>query len=155
MLLRGLPGSPGGGEASPRSTVFSGPGALTLLNLRRKPVVVTICLLVAALHLVTGPDYRGPWRPFVTGYLMDLALPFAMVLLLGVGLEHSPTLQRPGLRVMAVFAVGAAVEFLQYRGVPIFGRTFDVLDLLMYAMGSVGAVGFERVVFAPMAPGRR
>lgn len=121
-----------------------------MLKLRRKLVVVTICLVVAALHLVTGPDYRGPWRAFVTGYLVDLALPFSLVLLLGIGLEHTPTFQRPGLRATAVVALGAAVELLQYLGVPLFGRTFDVLDLLMYAMGAMAAVAFERLAFAPL-----
>lgn len=117
-------------------------------KLPRKPTVVTICLVVAALHLVTGPDYRGPWRPFVTGYLIDLALPFSLVLLLGVGLEHTPIFRRPVWRAMAVASLGAAVELLQYLGIPLFGRTFDPLDLLMYTMGAMSAVGFEHLAFA-------
>jgi hypothetical protein len=110
---------------------------------------VGICLAAAAMHLVTGPDYRGPWRAFVTGYLIDLVLPFSLVLLLGVGVEHSPTLRRPVLRASAVFLFGVAVEFLQYRGFAVFGRTFDPLDLAMYATGAIVALGFERVAFAP------
>ncbi|MBL8142043.1 MAG: hypothetical protein JNM38_13080 [Acidobacteria bacterium] len=116
-------------------------------NIPRKPVVVAICLAVGALHLFTGPDYRGPLRAFVTGYLIDLALPFSLVLLLGVGLDRSPRLQLPAVRGTAVFIVGAAVEVLQYLGVPLFGRTFDPLDLLMYATGAVAALAFERAVF--------
>ncbi len=116
-------------------------------NIPRKPVVVAICLAVGALHLFTGPDYRGPLRAFVTGYLIDLALPFSLVLLLGVGLDRSPRLQLPAVRGTAVFIVGAAVEVLQYLGVPLFGRTFDPLDLLMYATGAVAALEFERAVF--------
>lgn len=122
------------------------------LNLPRKPVVVAICLAVGALHLFTGPHYRGPLRPFVTGYLIDLVLPFSLVLLLGVGLEASPALRRPALRATAVFLFGAAVEFLQYLGVHLFGRTFDILDLLMYAAGALAALAFERVTFAPYSP---
>jgi hypothetical protein len=118
------------------------------LNLPRKPVVVAICLAVAALHLFTGPDYRGPLRPFVTGYLIDLVLPFSLVLLLGVGLDRSPTLRPPAVRAMAVVLFGAAVEVLQYLGVPLFGRTFDPLDLVMYATGAIAALAFERVAFA-------
>jgi len=119
------------------------------LNLPRKPVVVTICLAVGALHLFTGPRYRGPLRPFVTGYLIDLVLPFSLVLLLGVGLDRSPTLRLPALRATAVFLFGATVEFLQYLGVPLFGRTFDPLDLLMYATGAVAALAFEQMAFPP------
>lgn len=124
------------------------------LNLPRKPVVVAICLAVGALHLFTGPDYHGPLRSFVTGYLVDLVLPFSLVLLLGVGLEHSPTLRHPTLRAAAVFLFGAAVEFLQYLGVPLFGRTFDPVDLLMYAIGASAAVAFERQAFPPYPPRR-
>ena len=51
------------------------------------------------------------------------------------------------MRGTAVFIVGAAVEVLQYLGVPLFGRTFDPLDLLMYATGAVAALAFERAVF--------
>lgn len=119
------------------------------LNLPRKPVVVAICLAVGALHLLTGPHYRGPLRAFVTGYLIDFVLPFSLVLLLGVGLDRSPRLHLPAVRATAVVLFGAAVEFLQYLGVPIFGRTFDPLDLLMYATGAIAALTFERLVFPP------
>ncbi len=124
------------------------------LDLPRKPVVVAICLSVGALHLFTGPHYRGPLRAFVTGYLIDLVLPFSLVLLLGVGLDGSPTLRLPAVRAAAVFLLGAAVEFLQYLGVPLFGRTFDPLDLLMYATGATAALAFERMAFAPYPEGR-
>lgn len=117
-------------------------------RLSRKAVVVAICLVVAGLHLVTGPSYRGPFRAFVTGYLIDLVLPFALVLLLGVGLDRSPKLSLPAVRASAVIAVGFAVEVLQYFGVPLFGRTFDVLDVFMYAAGATAALAFERLVFA-------
>lgn len=110
--------------------------------------MVTVNLIVAALHLVTGPEYRGPWRGFVTGYLIDLLLPFALVLLLGLGLERTPTFRRPVVRGVAVIALGIVVEFLQYMGVPLFGRTFDPLDVVMYATGAMAAVGFERLAFA-------
>ena len=109
----------------------------------RKPVIVGICLAVAALHLVTGPDYRGPFRPFVTGYLMDGALPFALVLLLGAAPHGMPWLRRPLLRAGVVMGIGMVVEASQAMGIPLFGRTADPLDLLMYAAGALAAVGFE------------
>lgn len=119
------------------------------LNLPRKPVVAAICLAVGALHLFIGPHYRGPLGAFVTGYLIDLVLPFSLVLLLGVGLDRSPSLRLPVVRAAAVFFLGAAVELLQYLGVPLFGRTFDPLDFLMYATGAIAALAFERLAFRP------
>jgi hypothetical protein len=123
------------------------------LNLPRRPVVIVICAAVAALHLVTGPQYQGPFRPFVTGYLIDLALPFALVLLLGVGLARVPVLRLPIARACLVFFIGVVVEFSQYLDVPLFGRTFDPLDLLVYATGATAALGFERLAFPPAPHG--
>ena len=122
-------------------------------NLPRKPVVVVICVAVAALHLVTGPHYAGPLRAFVTGYLIDLALPFSLVLLLGVGLAPVPVLRQPLTRAGIVFCIGAVVEGSQYIGIPLFGRTFDPIDLLMYAAGATAALGFERLAFSPSTQG--
>ena len=126
---------------------------MTSLNLPRKPTVVAICVVVAALHLVTGPRYAGPFRAFVTGYLIDLVLPFSLVLLLGVGLAAVPVLRHPLSRAGIVFFIGTAVEGSQYLGIPLFGRTFDPADLLMYAAGAAAALAFERLAFSP--PPRR
>jgi hypothetical protein len=123
--------------------------AMAPLNLPRKPVVVAICVAVAALHLATGPRYSGPFRAFVTGYLIDLVLPFSLVLLLGVGLASVPVLRDPLTRAGIVVCIGAVVEGSQYLGIPLFGRTFDPVDLFMYAAGATAALGFERLAFSP------
>jgi|WetSurMetagenome_2_1015567.scaffolds.fasta_scaffold869776_1 hypothetical protein len=117
----------------------------------RKQVVVGICLVVAALHFVTGPTYRGPWPAFVNGYLIDILLPFALYLLLGV--SGLPVARSQLVRGIIVFAIGGVIELLQYVGVPLFGATFDVLDLVMYAVGVVGAVIFERTVVSRLEAG--
>ena len=126
---------------------------MTSLNLPRTPVVVAICLSVAGLHLLTGPRYNGPFRAFVTGYLIDLVLPFALVLLFGIGLARVPVLGLPVARACLVFLIGVAVEVSQYLGIPLFGRTFDPLDVLMYAAGAFAALGFERLAFSPETRG--
>jgi len=112
----------------------------------RKGIVVAVALSVGALHFVVGPGYDGPWPGFVRGYLIDLALPFSMYLLLGL-VEARPWTSR-GWRAACVFGAGAAVETLQYAGLEVFGRTFDPLDYLMYALGVGAGVLFEAVVLA-------
>ena len=111
-----------------------------------KAIVVAICLGVGGLHFVTGPAYAGPFPGFVNGYLIDILLPFAMTLLLGI--QESRVLRRNEVRVPLVFGVGFVTETLQYFGVPVFGRTFDPLDYLMFALGIGGALVFERVVLS-------
>ena len=108
----------------------------------RKIIVVGICLLVGLLHFITGHEYRGPGRVFVNGYLIDILLPFAMYLL--AGFFRTKLLQSSIIRAILVFIVGALSETLQFCGVPIFGRTFDLLDYLMFAIGVIAGILFER-----------
>jgi hypothetical protein len=122
---------------------------LSLVN--RKVVVVAISLGVGLLHFITGPGYRGPFPAFVNGYLIDILLPFAMYLLLGIA--GLPILRSPLVRGVLVFAVGAVTETLQYFGVPVFGQTFDPLDYLMFGLGIGLAAVFERVVLSRIPEG--
>jgi hypothetical protein len=112
----------------------------------QKLIVVVICLVVGGLHFVTGPGYRGPFPTFVNGYLIDLVLPFAMCLLLGI--QELKVLRGRTVRFALIFGVGFLTESLQYFGVPIFGRTFDPLDYLMFATGVAGAFVFEWAVLS-------
>ena len=107
----------------------------------RKGIVVAIALFIGLLHFVTGPGYSGPFHVFVNSYLIDIFLPFAMFLVLGIA--NISILNKPLVRTVIVFCVGVSTEILQYFNVPIFGRTFDPLDLLMYGIGIGLAVIFE------------
>lgn len=109
-----------------------------------KHVVVGICLVVGLLHFVAGPRYNGPWPGFVRGYLIDILLPFALYLLLGVSWRVLAGSRLA--RGFVVLAVGGTAEGLQYLGLPLFGTTFDPLDLVMYALGVTGGVIVELVV---------
>ena len=110
----------------------------------RKVIVVFIAVVVGLLHFLTGPRYRGPFPVFVNGYMIDILLPFAMYLVLGVAKQ---SIIRSGIaRGVFVFAIGFVTETLQYFDIPIFGRTFDLLDYLMFGIGIGFAVVFERIV---------
>ncbi len=69
-----------------------------------------------------------------------------MCLLLGV--QRIPVLRGKTVRFVLVFGVGAVTESLQYFCIPIFGRTFDPLDYLMFAVGVAGAFVFEWAVLS-------
>jgi hypothetical protein len=121
----------------------------SLIN--RKVIVVLIAIVVGLLHFLTGPEYRGPFPVFVNGYMIDILLPFAMYLVLGV---DNQSLLRSGIaRGIFVFAIGAVTETLQYFGVPIFGRTFDLLDYLMFGIGIGLAAVFEWIVLSRIPTG--
>lgn len=114
---------------------------MNTIPLGRRLLVVAIALGVGGLHFMTGPDYRGPLRSFVNGYLIDVLLPFAMYLVLGV--TRHEALHSPIFRAALVIGVGAVTETLQYFGVPLFGRTFDPWDYLMFGIGVLCAAVFE------------
>ena len=120
----------------------------------RNAVVIGVNVAVAVMHLFTGPDYRGPLRLFVTGYLIDLLLPFSAYFLL-VAAEHTaPWLKSGWTKVAIVVGVMSTAEFAQYLGAPIFGRTFDPLDLVAYAGGALAAAAADRWLIwrVPPAP---
>ena len=108
-------------------------------------LVVSINLLVAALHFLTGPGYTGPFPVFVNGYLIDILLPLALYFLLCMQTQtfFKPWYVKAGL----VFGVGFAVETAQYFGMPVLGSTFDLLDYLMYAAGVLMAAALDTQVF--------
>ena len=107
-------------------------------------LIVGVSLLTAGLHFVIGPGYSGWFRPFVTGYLMDLLLPMDIYLLSQVSLRRKYSLARSRWAgALGTFAIGLAVELVQAQGVPLFGSTADPLDLLMYALGTGLGLGID------------
>lgn len=119
----------------------------------RKIIIVVIALLVGLLHFIVGPDYQGPLRDFVKGYLIDILLPFSLFLLMG--LVRNSVIKNTYFRIVFIILTGISVEVLQFYGVQIFGNTADVYDLLAYASGIMMAVIFERVVLSKLPNPKR
>ena len=116
------------------------------MKINQRHVVVAIAITVGLIHFPLGHGYVGPWPGFVTGYLIDILLPFAMFLVFGI--SNISLLRPKWARAVAVFAVGATSESMPYFGIPLFGRTFDPLDYVAFAIGiGMGAL-FEILVIA-------
>lgn len=113
-------------------------------------LIVAIVVPIALLHLITGPHYAGPFRDFVNGYLIDILLPMGCYLLLTPRDHQVPLLAPWFAKAIPVFLLAVGVETLQYFGVPLFGRTFDPLDYLAYAVGVLLAVLLDLVLFPRM-----
>ena len=112
--------------------------------LSKKVVVVSVVIPIALLHFFTGSNYRGPYPGFVNGYLLDILLPFAFYFLLC--LNEFSLFRSWIVKSSLVFGVGSAVEIAQFFGVPIFGRTFDPLDFIMYGIGVISAAILDTTV---------
>lgn len=120
------------------------------VKMTRKPIITVIALIVGALHFVTGENYQGPFPNFVNGYLIDILLP--MVLFLLVSLFQNKLIRSALFRACAVFGFGCFVEASQYFGRPIFGSTFDPLDILAYAGGVFLGAFLDLLIFPRFIP---
>lgn len=110
-------------------------------------IIVAISFIVGILHFIIGPEYEGPYKLFVTGYLMDILLPFNLYLLLQVSFRKKTTVLMSrifGATFTILFAVW--VEFLQFKGYSILGNTYDSLDILMYIIGAIFGFIFDILV---------
>jgi hypothetical protein len=106
----------------------------------KKAFVIIVALLVAALHFVIGPNYRGPFKSFLSGYLIDILLPFALYFLFTLNLNQR---RHKILVCIGIFVFATAVEYLQYLEIGIFGSVFDPYDFLAYLAGVVSAIVFD------------
>ena len=118
--------------------------------MNRKSIVTLIALVVGMLHFVTGENYLGPFPVFVNGYMIDILLPMTLYLLLG--LIEVKWIRSTLFRAAFVFLFSCAVETSQCLGYPLFGSTFDLLDILAYACGVGLSVFLDLFLFPLILP---
>lgn len=102
-----------------------------------------IALAIGVLVLL----YHGPGRAIVRGHVGDVAATMLVYAVLGVLWRA-----RLAVRATATMAIAVAIEFGQTwwqldsaAGSLLLGTTFDVWDLVAYAIGTGLAVVWERV----------
>ena len=117
----------------------------TLRIIRTKVVITSIMILIALTHFFTGSNYKGPYPEFVNGYLLDILVPFGFYFLLC--LIKFSLLKSWIVRSILVFGVASFTEMAQFFGAPIFGRTFDPVDFVMFGIGVILAAILDIIVF--------
>lgn len=68
-------------------------------------------------------------------YFSDLALPFGFYFLLMVSEDKVAFMQKWWVKAGIVLLMATLAEMGQYFGLNILGRTFDPIDIVMYAVG--------------------
>lgn len=72
----------------------------------------------------------------MNGYLIDLVLPLNLYLLFQIALRKIMNVKRSRIiAALVTFMIGLIVELLQLNHIPVFGTTYDPLDIVMYAIG--------------------
>jgi len=99
-------------------------------------LIVSISIFVGLLHFIIGPNYEGVFKHFIRGYLIDILLPLNLYLLLQISLRKKISVTKSRMiAALFTFSFGTTVEILQLNGINFLGRTYDPLDILMYAIG--------------------
>ena len=114
----------------------------------RRGVIVLIMSVIPAIHLFRpGSHFQEPFFTLYSGYFSDIVLPFGGYFLLCAAADKIPILENRLLKIGFTFLLPALAETCQYLGFPVLGSTFDPLDYLMYASGTVLAVVVDTQVF--------
>ena len=133
--------------------VFADQGTARMSNVtslpKRRAVIVGIMIVIAAIHMLRVGSYlHGEQHNFYYSYFSDLVLPFGCYFLLSAAEHRIPVLRHRGAKVLIAFVIPSIAETCQYFGIPVLGSTFDLLDYLMYGVGTVGAAVVDAQVFS-------
>ena len=105
-------------------------------NIKSVYLIVAISLTIGLLHFIIGPNYQGLLKDLVNGYLIDLLLPLSLYLLSQIALRKFLKVTKGRIiGALTTFIIGSTVEILQLNDIPVFGSTYDPLDIVMYAIG--------------------
>ena len=103
-----------------------------------------MAVFVALFHFVIGPDYEDLFREFIDDSFIDILLPFLLYFLITLNVEE----KKWKIFIAACILLFAfAVEYLQHRGIGMFGSVFDPYDLAAYSTGVLLAVLLDFIVF--------
>jgi uncharacterized membrane protein len=88
---------------------------------------------------------------FFSSYLIDILLPMNVYLLFQIALRPKMKLQLAlFIGFLSTFLIGLFVEFSQYFDYPVFGSTYDPVDIVMYFLGAVGGLLFDFLIIQPV-----
>jgi hypothetical protein len=123
-------------------------------NLRiRKIVGISIMVAIAAMHAFRiGQFLNGDLYIYYYSFASDLILPFGAYFMLSIVEIHFQFLRNWFVKALIVFAVMTFSEIMQIFGFYFFGVTFDILDILMFAIGVFIAVLVDTQFFERFMP---
>jgi hypothetical protein len=118
-------------------------------NLRSKTIlVVSIELLMAAIFVFRiGTNFDGYAYEFYYSYSADFIVPFGFYFLLYVNETSYPFLRNWRMKAAIIIAGATLAEIGQGFGLYVFGKTFDPVDVIFYAIGAMSAVVVDVLVF--------
>ena len=116
-------------------------------QLTRALVAISILLIIALIHVFRlGNFFEGDARIYYYSYASDIIIPFGVYFLLCINEIQIKILKPWYIKAGIVFCFATFSEILQRFDISFLGETFDVFDILAYAMGTLFAAIFEKMI---------
>ena len=116
-------------------------------------VVISIMLIIAAIHAFRlGSYFDGDYYIYYYSYASDIMLPFGVYFLLSSNEISLRFLKKWYVKALIVFSAMTFSEIMQYFGIYFFGVTFDLIDILMFGIGTLLAAFFDKWIFEKLIP---
>ncbi|MBO0341969.1 hypothetical protein [Flagellimonas profundi] len=119
----------------------------------RTRIGVAILLTIAAIHAFRVGSYlSGNAYKYYYSFASDIMIPFAAYFSLWMNEIQFRFLRKWYIKVIICFCVMTFSEIMQYFGIYFFGSTFDWIDILMYALGSLTAAFLDKQILERLMP---
>jgi hypothetical protein len=116
-------------------------------------VGISIILVIALIHIFrVGSHLKGELYLLYYSYVSDLIIPFGIYFLLCIDELFIKILRKWYIKASIILGFTVLMEILQLFGIYALGNTFDLVDILMYGLGVVFAIVFDRLLFKRFIP---
>ena len=124
------------------------------LSLKSHTIVgVTIMLIIGAIHAFRLGSYLdGEAYILYYSYASDIIIPFGFYFILSMNEIQIKFLQQWYIKALIVFGMATFTEIMQAFGFYVLGVTFDIFDIVMFAIGVTIAVLFDKQIFDRLIP---
>ncbi len=119
----------------------------------RMIICISIELIIAAIHMLRIGSYlKGDIYTYYYSYASDIMVPFGVYFLISTNEIYIRFLRKWYVKALIVFGIATLAEIMQAFGVYLLGETFDVFDILMYAVGVMLAAFVDKIIFKRIIP---
>lgn len=109
-------------------------------------VAIAVVLFIAAFHIIrVGSYFSGMLYILYYSFFSDIVIPIAIYFLLCINDITFPFLRSWVTKAILVLFLASASEIAQGFGIPLLGNTFDFLDFMMFFIGTLIAVGMDKL----------
>jgi hypothetical protein len=123
------------------------------LHKNRIIVIIIIITIIALIHIFRAGQYlNGDLYKYYYSYASDIMIPFAFYFLLCLEEPYIKFFQKWYNKAILVFLGASIIEVLQCYGIYIVGETYDILDILMFAIGVSISVFLDKLLFKYFIP---